>query len=166
MPASRPMRALTSATLTVLLLAWGCGGAAARSPDPSGARLWTAADLRLLDKSLISEMSGTGVAYTYVLRGKAYGALLLHRETTGDPELHVKVNDFFVVLGGEAEVRVGGRVAGEKAAGAGEKRGRGLVGGMLYKVAAGDILFVPANHWLQVVIAQGEVLRAMVIKAQ
>jgi mannose-6-phosphate isomerase-like protein (cupin superfamily) len=160
------MRALTSTTLTILVLACGWGRAAAQSPETAGAKLWTAGDLRLLDKTLIPEMSGTGAAYTYVLRGKAYGMLLLHREETGDPELHVKVNDFFVVLGGEAEIRVGGRVAGQKTVGPGEKRGHNLVGGMLYRVAPGDILFVPANHWLQVVIAKGKVLRAMVIKAQ
>lgn len=165
MPASRPTRALTSATLTILLLAHGCGRAVAQPPEAAGARLWTAADLRLWDKKLVSEMNGTGAAYTYVLKGKAYGALVLHREATGDAELHVQVNDFFVVLGGEADVRVGGRVAGEKAVGAGEKRGRDLVGGTLYKVAPGDILFVPANRWLQVVITKGEVLRAMIIKA-
>jgi mannose-6-phosphate isomerase-like protein (cupin superfamily) len=138
----------------------------ARSPEPNGSRLWTAAHLRLLDKTLVSEMGQTGAAYTYVIRGKTYGALLLHREVTGSAELHVKLNDFFVVLGGEGQVEVGGRVSGEKAAGPDEKLGHGLVGGTLYKVRQGDVLFVPADHWLRVLVAKGKVLRALVIKAQ
>lgn len=153
-------------TALILIMALACGCAMAESPEPTGARLWTAADLRLLDRTLISEMGKTGAASTYVIRGKTYGALLVHREVTGSAELHVNLNDFFVVLGGEAEVKVGGRVIGEKVTGPDEKLGRGLVGGTVYKVRQGDVLFIPANHWLQVSVANGEVLRVIVIKAQ
>ena len=111
-------------------------------------------------------MRGTGAAYTQISKGKTYGALVLHREVTGEPELHVKLNDFFVILGGEGEIEIGGQVIGEKTIAADEKRGQKLVGGTFYKVKKGDVVFVPANHWLQVFIAKGKVLRTIIIKTQ
>jgi mannose-6-phosphate isomerase-like protein (cupin superfamily) len=157
------MRALTIAVIGIVL---ACGRAMADSKERTGARLWTAADLKSLDSALISEMRGTGAAYTQVIEGKTYGVLVLHREATGDPELHVKLNDFFVILSGEGRIEVGGRVIGENAIVPDEKRGQKLVGGTFYKVRQGDVLFVPANHWLQVFVAKGEVLRTIIIKTQ
>jgi mannose-6-phosphate isomerase-like protein (cupin superfamily) len=139
-----------------------CRCALAGSPQPAGARLWTEADLESLSRSLAQ----TGAPYTQLIKGKTYGALVLRRAVSGEPELHVKLNDFFVVLGGQGEIRVGGRVTGEKTIAPDEKRGRKLLGGALYRVGPGDLLFVPANHWLQVLVTRGEVLRAIIIKTQ
>ncbi len=158
------MRALTAAAIVGMALVSGC--ALAGSAAPIGARVWTAAALESLDNALITKMRGTGAAYTQIIKGKTYGALVLHREATGDPELHVKLNDFFVILKGEAEIEVGGRVTGAKAISPDEKRGRKLVGGTFYKVREGDVMLVPANHWLQVFVAKGKVLKTVIIKAQ
>lgn len=150
-----------SLTLPMVAMALACG-CPADSAQPAGARLWTGADLESLTRTL----DDTGAPYTQIIKGKTYGALLLHRAVSGDPELHVKVNDFFVVLGGEGEVRVGGRVTGEKTVAEDEKRGQKLTGGALYRVKRGDVLFVPANHWLQVLVGKGEVLQALIVKTQ
>lgn len=160
----RWLRAVTAAATVGMAFASGC--ALADSAAPTGARLWTAAALESLDNALISEMRGTGAAYIQIIKGKTYGALVLHRDATGDPELHVKLNDFFVILSGEGEIEIGGQVIGEKAIAADEKRGRKLVGGTFYNVKEGDVMFVPANHWLQVFVAKGKVLRTIIIKTQ
>ena len=153
---------MKSSMLAIVAMALACQCAIADSPQPVGARLWSQADLDSLNRTLES----TGAPYTQLITGRTYGALLLCRAVSGDPELHVKLNDFFVVLGGAGEIRVGGHVAGEKTVAPGEKRGRMLTGGALYQVKRGDVLFVPANHWLQVLVANGEVLRAIIIKTQ
>ena len=124
--------------------------------------LWTRAELNSANRML----ERTGAPYTQVVKGRTYGALLLRRTVSGDPELHVELNDFILVLSGEGEIRVGGRVTGARAVAPDEKRGRTLTGGALYRVQSGDVLFVPADHWLQVLIAQGQVLRALIIKTQ
>jgi mannose-6-phosphate isomerase-like protein (cupin superfamily) len=152
-------------TASIVAMAFTCPCAMAQSQQPAGptgARLWTRADLESLNLTLEKTQS----PYTQVIKGKTYGALLLRRGVSADPELHVRVNDFFVVLDGEGEIEVGGRVSGEKTVSAGEKRGEKLVGGTIYRVEQGDVLFVPANHWLQVLIARGQVLRALIIKTQ
>jgi mannose-6-phosphate isomerase-like protein (cupin superfamily) len=90
----------------------------------------------------------------------------MHREVNGPAELHVKLNDFFVFLGGEGQIKVGGTVAGEETIGPGEKTGKTLDGGTLYKVKQGDVLFVPANTWHQTLVEPGKKLSAMVMKAE
>lgn len=146
----------------IVAMALACPCAMAQSPPSAAARAWTAADL----KSLSSTLEKNGAPYTQLIEGKTYGALLLRRTVSGDPELHVKMNDFFVVLSGEGEIEVGGRVSGEKTVAPDERRGVKLVGGALYRVKRGDVLLVPANHWLQVLIAQGHVLQALIIKTR
>lgn len=153
---------MRSPALTIMAMALACTWAKAEPPQPAAARLWTRADLESLNLTL----QRTAAPYTQVIKGKTYGALLLRRAVSGDPELHVKVNDFFVVLAGEGAVRVGGRATDAKTVAPDEKRGRKLTGGTLYRVRRGDVLFVPANHWLQVLIAKGKVMSAIIVKAQ
>src|SRR6185312_651634 len=138
-------------------MALACPCVMAGSPQPAvTARLWTEADL----ESLSLTLEKTEAPYTQLITGKAYGALLLRRAVSGQPELHVRVNDFFVVLSGDGEIEVGGRVTGARNVAPGEKRGEKLMGGALYRVKRGDVLLVPANHWLQVLIPKGRVLQA------
>jgi mannose-6-phosphate isomerase-like protein (cupin superfamily) len=145
-----------------MAMALACARAMAQSPQPAAATSWTRADLESLSRTL----EKTGGPYTQLIKGKTYSALLLRRAISGAPELHVRVNDFFVVLSGAGEIEVGGRVTGEKTVAPGEKRGEKLVGGARYRVERGDVLLVPANHWLQVLIAKGQVLRALIIKTE
>ena len=155
----RAVRVLTSAIVATAL---ACTCVMAQPPQPTAGRSWTRADL----ESLSLTLEKTGAPYTQLIKGKAYGALLLRRAVSGAPELHVRVNDFFVVLSGAGEIEVGGRVTAEKTVAPGEKRGEKLVGGVRYRVGPGDVLLVPANHWLQVLIAKGQVLRALIIKTE
>lgn len=148
--------------LALAAMTLACRCATAGSPAPAEARLWTRAALDSLSRTL----EDTGAPYTRVIEGKTYGALLLRRAVSGSPELHGKLNDFFVVLGGEGEIRVGGRVTGAKLVAPDEKRGQKLTGGVLYRVKRGDVLFVPANHWLQVLVGKGDVLQALIVKTR
>lgn len=153
------MRVLTSALMAMAL---ACPCVMAQSPRPTAVRLWTEADLQ--SQSLTLEK--TEAPYVQLIKGKTYGALLLRRAASGEPELHARVNDFFVVLSGDGEIQVGGRVTGERTVAPDEKRGEKLVGGAVYRVERGDVLLVPANHWLQVLIPQGHVLQALIIKTE
>jgi mannose-6-phosphate isomerase-like protein (cupin superfamily) len=154
-----PMRYVTWA---IAAMAFMCQRAAAGPPQPAGPGLWTKARIQSLSRTL----EASGAPYTQIVKGDTYGVLLLRRTVSGTPELHVKLNDFFVVLSGAAEVRVGGRVTGAKTVAPDEERGQKLIGGTRYPVRQGDVLFVPANHWLQVLVAKGDVVRALIIKTR
>lgn len=139
-----------------------CPSALADAPPATAARLWSGGDL----DALTAALAKTGAAYTQVLRGGSYGALVLRRAVSGDPELHVRLNDFFIILGGEGEIRVGGTATGVRTFAPDERRAERLVGGARYRLRRGDLLFVPANHWLQVLVSKGRVLRAVIIKTR
>jgi mannose-6-phosphate isomerase-like protein (cupin superfamily) len=161
--AARPRNAAVRLlTLPLLALALACRCAAADPPQPGRTRLWTGAALQSLDGTL----ARSGAPYTQLIKGRTYGALLLRRAVSGSPELHAKLNDFFVVLSGAAQIEVGGRVTGARTVAPDEELGRTLTGGTLHTVGQGDVLFVPANHWLQVRVAKGQVVRALIIKTQ
>lgn len=146
--------------LVIVAMTLGCGCALAGPPQATAPRLWIRADL---DSTSLT-LERTGAPYTQVLKGKTHGMLVMRRTVSGEAELHERLNDFFVVLSGEGEVEVDGKVSGERTVAPEEKRGEKLLGGALYRVRQGDVLFVPANHWLQVLVAKGEVLRAIIIK--
>jgi mannose-6-phosphate isomerase-like protein (cupin superfamily) len=139
---------------------------AADSVERSAARRWTRADLQALDAALISQMGQAQTAFAQVLSGDTHGMLLIHREVTADPELHEKLNDFFVVLEGEGAVKVGGTVSGARTVKPNEQLAQRLDGGTLYEVRQGDVLFVPANVWHQVMVGEGKKLSAILIKAE
>jgi mannose-6-phosphate isomerase-like protein (cupin superfamily) len=153
---------VTSATLAIAAMALSCRWATADPTQPTGARMWSRGNI----ESLTATLGKSGVPYTQILEGQTYGALVLRRAVSGVPELHAKLNDFFVILGGEAQIEVGGSATGVKTVARDEERGAKLTGGTRYRVRHGDVLFVPANHWLQVLVAKGQVLRAIIIKTQ
>jgi len=71
---------------------------------------------------------------------------LLYRDADGFPELHDKIVDVVMVHSGEGALMLGGTMAGKKgSAETGEYLGTTLTGGQLHRLAAGDILHIPAG---------------------
>jgi mannose-6-phosphate isomerase-like protein (cupin superfamily) len=138
----------------------------AYASDVAGAKLWTAADFKALEKTLIPKMDRTKGGSQQVLNEKTHNALVFHREGSGEPEIHVKLADFMVVLSGEGQIQVGGNLTGGKTTAPEEIRGKTLEGGMMYKIAQGDVLYVPANRPHRTHVAPGKQLNVMVIKVQ
>jgi mannose-6-phosphate isomerase-like protein (cupin superfamily) len=69
-----------------------------------------------------------------------------------------------LIRSGEGAVLVGGKIVDGKPSGAGEVRGRAIEGGTRYPIAAGDILYIPANTVHQFFIEPGQSFTAMVVK--
>jgi mannose-6-phosphate isomerase-like protein (cupin superfamily) len=86
-----------------------------------------------------------GLATAAAPTGPGTTLLAARREGPGQVELHMRLNDQFVVQAGHATVRVGGTVAGNRANGPGEFRGGTITGGRDYQLAPGDILWIPAG---------------------
>lgn len=156
------MKTFRTAILGVAL-AVGC--LTAGSAEPPEVRLWTNADLKSLDKTLIAKMGDAKTSYTQVMTGDTYKTLVMHREVTSEPERHLKLIDFFLFTSGAGEIRVGGSVTGVKTVAPNEEQGQTLDGGTVYKVKQGDVMFIPANVWHQTIIPKGGKLSAIVFKA-
>ena len=91
-------------------------------------------------------------------------ALLIHRERTGEVEVHTVFNDIIVVESGSATVLLGGQVEGNHEVKPTEWRGGTIVGGERHDLAAGDLLLIPAGVPHQCVLKPGNAVAYLTIK--
>src|SRR5437899_4724034 len=68
-----------------------------------------------------------------------------HRDKNGNPELHEKQTDIFVIQSGEAALLVGGEIVGRKSTKPGEVVGDSIKNGVKKNVSAGDVVHIPAG---------------------
>ena len=88
----------------------------------------------------------------------------VRRDADGRVEVHTRLNDEFVVQEGSAQVRVGGRVEGNREVSPGEWRGGTITGGRTYAMSAGDVLWIPAGAPHQVLVPKGGSFRYLALK--
>jgi len=93
-----------------------------------------------------------------------YTYAVLRRDETGEPEVHANWADIFVVEEGSGSVLTGGQVKGGREISQGERRGGEIVAGTRQKIAAGDMLIIPAGIPHQVLVAPGSFVTYLVIK--
>jgi mannose-6-phosphate isomerase-like protein (cupin superfamily) len=119
---------------------------------PSGFLVWTPAELKNFEKTLHAKLDENHNATERLPDLEGHTALMVHREGTGQAEIHEMAADFVYVISGEATVVVGGTMVQGKTTGPGEIRGASVDGGETRKVAAGDVLHIPpkAPHWFKV----------------
>lgn len=90
--------------------------------------------------------------------------LMLHREGDGPAEVHDGQTDFYVVQAGSATLHIGGEVVGGKTTEPGEIRGKSLKGAKTRKIAAGDVINIPAKLPHQITVADGETITYLIVK--
>jgi mannose-6-phosphate isomerase-like protein (cupin superfamily) len=90
--------------------------------------------------------------------------LLAHREADGQAEWHGTEADVFVVQSGSATLIVGGTMSKAETTAPQEKRGPSIEGGTRHKLAAGDIVRIPAGIPHQLLVATGDQFNYFVIK--
>lgn len=138
----------------------------ALAADPAGFHLWTAADLKKAEKGLGPKMDAGKVATESLGKFDNHSLMLAHREGPGQAELHAKVADVFVVQSGEATLVVGGKMPGDKSTAPGERRGPSIEGGTKHKLAAGDVVNIPANTPHQLLLDPGKQFTYFVVKVE
>ena len=135
----------------------GIGSAA----DPTQPLFWSSAQQKGLDAKAFAQLNQERHLGTERLMDSAFVA---YRNGSGEAEIHEKQADLLLIRSGEGTVLVGGKIVEGKPTAAGEVRGKAIEGGTRYPIAAGDILYIPANTVHQFVIEAGQSFTAMVIK--
>jgi hypothetical protein len=74
-----------------------------------------------------------------------HNSSITRRNADGEAEVHEKVVDYFICEGGEATLKVGGKVVKPRNTGPGEIRGAGIEGGVSVVMRPGDVAHIPAN---------------------
>jgi mannose-6-phosphate isomerase-like protein (cupin superfamily) len=91
---------------------------------------------------------------------------LSERTVSGGAEIHAHFDDIMIVEMGEATLITGGEVTDAHTSAAGETTGSAIRGGTSQSIAAGDVVHIPAGIPHQLVISQGTLYQAIVIKVK
>ena len=145
---------------TALLFA----GFALPAGDPPGFYFWKAADLKAFSKSLAPKMNDQKLATQQLTSFGNYLFMVAHREASGEAEYHATQADIFMVQSGEATLVYGGELDGGKTTAPNEMRAPSIRGGTEKKLAAGDVVTIPAKTAHQVKLAAGKEFTYFVVK--
>lgn len=88
------------------------------------------------------------------------------RSSSGGAEVHAHYDDVFVVTEGRATLITGGTVIDGKTDSDGETKGPSIQNGKSQLIATGDVVHIPAGTPHQIMIADGDVYGAIVIKVR
>jgi mannose-6-phosphate isomerase-like protein (cupin superfamily) len=128
--------------------------------------IWRASDLKAKEKELAGKATPERMASDTLANYGNHLTMLAHRKANGEPEVHEKMADFFVVESGEATLLVGGKVAGGKTTSPGEIRGGTIEGGEKQKLTVGDVVHIPAGVPHQLLLDRGKNFTYFVIKVE
>ena len=126
------------------------------------AKVWTAQELAgRLEKA---KPEAHQVKGTSLEAFKGYRMSANRRDASGIAELHLKVDDIFVIESGEGTLVTGGTIPGSKTTAPGEVRGEAIAGGTRHKLSAGDFVHIPANTPHQMLLEPGKQITYAVVK--
>jgi mannose-6-phosphate isomerase-like protein (cupin superfamily) len=129
--------------------------------DPAQPMFWSAAQQKDFDKLALSKLNADRHLGTERLLDSAFVA---YRNGNGEAEIHEKQADLLLIRSGTGTVLVGGKIVEGKPSAPDEVRGKSIEGGTRYPIAAGDVLYIPANTVHQFLMEPGQSFTAMVVK--
>jgi quercetin dioxygenase-like cupin family protein len=132
--------------------------------DPAGVYLWKSAELKGYAKTLSPKIDATKVASEKIASHGNYLFQVAHREGSGVGEWHETQADVIIVQSGEATFTIGGELVDGKTTAAGEMRGPSIKGGNDKKIAAGDVITIPAKVAHQMKLAPGKEITYFIVK--
>jgi mannose-6-phosphate isomerase-like protein (cupin superfamily) len=128
-----------------LALALLLAGFALPAGDPPGFYLWKSAELKGFSKTLAPKINDKKMASQALGNYANYTFNIAHREASGEAEYHSTQADIFLVQSGEATLTVGGELVDGKTTAPDEMRAASIKGGTEKKLAAGDVVTIPAK---------------------
>ena len=132
--------------------------------DPPGLSIWKASELKAFSKSLAPKINDKKVATQQLTAFGNYSFMVAHRQGSGEAEYHGTQADIFVVESGEGTLVYGGSMVDGKTTTPNEMRGPSISGGMEKKIAAGDVVTIPAKLPHQLKVDAGKEITYFVVK--
>jgi mannose-6-phosphate isomerase-like protein (cupin superfamily) len=124
--------------------------------DPAGFVVWSAADLKGVEKKLAAKVDGQRFASQQLEKFGNHYTMLAYRQGSGSAELHETEADLFIVESGTAKLLVGGKIVNPKTTAPHEIRGASIQGAEEKALSAGDIVHIPANVPHQLLLTSKE----------
>jgi mannose-6-phosphate isomerase-like protein (cupin superfamily) len=139
--------------------------AAAMAAIPAGYSHWTAEQIQERAKSLPAKMNKTVKVATESLGGWGNHSMsVVHREGSGEAELHETQADILFIRGGDAAIVIGGTILNGRTTTAHEIRGPGIEGGEKQLLHPGDVLHIAPKTPHQMILEPGQKLDYYAIK--
>jgi hypothetical protein len=134
--------------------------------EPAGYKYWSAEELKDLAKTLAPKVNAQKVALGNLADFGNDRALAVHREGSGEAEVHETEADLMEIVSGSGTLIIGGTMTGGKTTAPGEVRGPSIDGGAKQKIAPGDILHIPPKIPHQVLLEPGTQITYFVLKVK
>ena len=151
------MRKLSIAAFAIVALAVCAEG-------PAGVEFFPGTQLKGYTKSLSPKINAQKVATEQLAKWNNASLMVAHREGDGEAELHMTQADIMIIETGGGTLRMGGKVDNPRNTAANEVRGPSISGGEERKVAAGDIIHIPAKVPHQMRVAGGQQITYAIVK--
>jgi len=123
-------------------------------------------DAQAAELTKVAEKSPDGTGGVTLERYPGHSTMLTVRMKSGGAEIHKNLNDFFIVISGEATVLTGGTIPDAKEGANGEIRGSRLVGGVEHMIRKGDILHISPGIPHMTTVKPGTTFVYYVIKVE
>jgi len=131
---------------------------------PAGYSHWTKEQMDEHARGLPAKMGKVKVA-TEALGGWGNHSMsLVHREGSGEAELHETQSDIMFIRGGEAAIIIGGTIPNARHTTAHEVRGASIEGGEKQALHPGDALHIPPRTPHQMILEPGQRLDYYAVK--
>jgi len=111
--------------------------------DPEGFAIYSSADLKARVDA--AKPDDHKVRMNRVGSWGNHSMLAIRRDGDGEAEVHDTQVDVVFVKSGEGTLILGGTVVEPRTTGPGEIRGKSITGGVSKKMAAGDVIHIPAK---------------------
>jgi len=143
-----------------------CIGCAAwlTAADPAGFAQWKGAELKSYDKKLAPKIDAKKIASQALGSYGNHTLSVIHREGSGEAELHETQGDIFIVQSGEATLIVGGTVVDPKTTTPHEVRGPSIKDGVSKQIGPGDIVHIAAQTPHQLMVPAGKQVTYAIVK--
>jgi len=146
--------------LVMILGAAACLSAA----DPDGFGHWKNSELKSYEKKLAPKLDAHKLAAQPLANYGNHSLSVIHREGSGEAELHETQADVFIVQSGEGTMIVGGTVVDPKTTTPHEVRGPSIKDGVEKHLGPGDVLHVAAKTPHQLMIPAGKQITYAIVK--
>jgi uncharacterized RmlC-like cupin family protein len=149
--------------LAVLVLAMSTILAQGAAPA-AGVHVWRSSDVAARGKALGQKLDAQKAASETLATEGNRTFMVAHREGSGIAEWHEKQADIMMISSGEVTMIYGGTMVDAKTTQPGEMRGPSIKGGTEVRLAAGDVLHIPARVPHQMMLAPGAQVTYFVAK--
>ena len=140
------------------------GAAILAAADPAGFAQWKGSELKSYEKKLAPKVDQHKIASESLGNFGNHNMSIIHREGSGQAELHEKQADLFIVQSGEATLVVGGAVVDPKITEPNEVRGPSIKDGVSKRLGPGDVVHIPPKTPHQLMLDPGKQVTYAVMK--